>query len=343
MTYTTSINNTLSLLQPNYINHNKFEKLQSTQAKKLSTNFGTIIRAAGKKISSIFTDDEIKVSNIDNYEVSLNSGKVGLVTQEIVKNLILPPTFSVEFNGKSIEPKSNIIKDEVVKAVSFRLGKWNVSLKGDELTFKTRDTDETFILKHAVHVKFHRSPPKLLEDGGFESSPRTLFSDKFITYPAKVISKSEQSGLLEKSFPPVPMTRRVTATEDSIYELTDEPNIFGRMKLKFPMIASLKGAQQKISSENLEDTFIIDYTVDIQANKNKLPGSSKNGIADSKKDITSKVGILRMQLQSGDLFIEANSGQRVFIRHEVNIEIDLDSKVPSILISPGIRRNIYKD
>ncbi|KAF7996312.1 hypothetical protein HCN44_001944 [Aphidius gifuensis] len=258
-------------------------------------------------------------------------------------DLIFPSTFNIEFNGKSIEPKSNKIDDEVGKTVSFWIDKWNVSLNGDELTLKTKDTDETFILKHALHVKLHKTPSKLLEDGGLKSSPTALFSDEIKMYPAKVISKPEGSEPLVKSYEPVEMERQTYANKGSIYELTDKPNEFGRMKLTFPMTASLEGAQQEIHSENMEDTFTVNYTADIQANKNELPKNLTNGIQKAKKRKTSTIGRLRMQLQSGDLLLETSSKHRVFIRHEVVIEIDLDSEVPSILINPAIKRHICDD
>ncbi|KAF7995059.1 hypothetical protein HCN44_004531 [Aphidius gifuensis] len=348
MTFTTSVNNSLPLLQPNYLNRNEFEKLQFIQAKKISTNFGTTMWTAGKKMLSLISNEEIKKATIGQLKVSLGSGKIRLLTEKNTKNLIFPPTFNIELNEKLIEPKSNKITNEEEKTLAFKLDQWHVSLDDDELTFKMKDTGEEFILKHAVHVVAHMYPPKPLEDGSYRSNSGTPISDVKV-YPAKEISKSDGSEPLDREFPPIStvITPKQFDTnendkndeynpllpKESNQEITDRPNSDGRMKLKFPMTASLEGSRQKILLKDCDDTYTVYHTVDIQAS-NKLAK-----IANKKKDGTSKIGKLQMVLYSGELIFEprASSLQCVSIKHDVDIEIDLESEIPSILISPHMK------
>jgi len=41
---------------------------------------------------------------------------------------------------------------------------------------------------------------------------------------------------------------------DYLFRIDDKPNRFGRMKLKFPMTASLEGAHQEILLKDCDDT-----------------------------------------------------------------------------------------
>ncbi|KAF7996383.1 hypothetical protein HCN44_002015 [Aphidius gifuensis] len=342
MTLTTSVNNLLPLVQSNHLNHNKFRRLQFTQAKNISTNFGTTIWAARKKILSLFSNEVIKKAAIGQLKLSLNSGKVILLTPEGMKNFIFPPTFSIEFNGKPIEPISNKIANKEEQPLAFKLNNWHVLLDDDELIFKLKDTGEKFILKHALNVEAHIYPPKPLEDGSYKFNSVTPISD-VIAYPAKLISKSDGSVPLELSWPPInaaiPVNRfdsdeseqskSLLSTEKSDKEITDKPNSFGQIKLKFPMTAFLEGARQQILLRDCDDTYDVYHTVEIQASKN----------LNKKKDETSKIGKLEMRLYSGDITFEprASSKQSVIIKHSVDIEIDLDSEIPSILINPHIK------
>ncbi|KAF7996432.1 hypothetical protein HCN44_002064 [Aphidius gifuensis] len=263
MTFTTNhLNNSLSLLQPNYLNHNRF----GTQAKKISTDNGTTIWATGKKILSLFdANEEIKKNaNIVHLKVSLSSGKVRLLTPEEEKYLIFPPKFSIKVNEESIDPSNNNIDAKPV-TLSFYLGKWHVTLDDDELTLKIRDTGEIFILRHEVYVKALIKPPKQLEDGTYQMVPDPPISDYGVC-GAKIISK--QAGLepFERSFAP----RQTKATAEILKSygnpisealidtksariIDDTPNSFGRMKLKFPMTVSLEGAPLQIKIKNSDD------------------------------------------------------------------------------------------
>ncbi|KAF7996433.1 hypothetical protein HCN44_002065 [Aphidius gifuensis] len=331
-------------------NHLNNSLLSFNQANQISTNFEKIIRTTGNEILSLFAaNEEIKKAKIVHLKVSLSSGKVRLITPEREKNLIFPPTFNIELNKGSIEPKSNKIADEE-ETLSFKLSKWKVLLDDGELKLKVIDTGETFILKHAVHIKAHINPPKPLEDGAFDLTSEPPISN-VRSYTAKIISESEGSKPLDREFPPVKTMataelfksygNQVSETlieTGNVEIIEDRPNSFGRMKLKFPMTASLVGAPQEIKITNTDDTYTAYHTVEIRASK-KLAENLKNGSADENKKRLSKIGKLRVELVSGDLIFEprVSSDQSVFIRQEVDIEIDLDSEVPSILINPHIK------
>ncbi|XP_044001685.1 uncharacterized protein LOC122847892 [Aphidius gifuensis] len=246
-------------------NHLKNSLLSFNQANQISTNFGKIIRTTGKKILSLFSNEQIRKADIVHLKVLLSDGKVRLMTREREKNLIFPPIFSIELNEESIQPISNKISPKE-ESLSYSLGKWNISLDGDALTFKIDDTDETFILKHAVYVKAHINPPKPLKNGRWKMVSETTISDCEMG-SAKIISK--QAGLTDnvRSFAPRqteasaeilksygnPISEALIDTK-SPRIIDDKPNDFGRMKLKFPMTASLEGAPITIKMKDTDDT-----------------------------------------------------------------------------------------
>ncbi|XP_044021300.1 uncharacterized protein LOC122861158 [Aphidius gifuensis] len=303
-------------------------------------NYWTTIQTAGKEILSIFGDEEVKISDIGCFKVSLTSGKVGLITPKFFfgkKDLILPATFNTELNGEPIEPESNKIADEQAQT-SFTLDKWDVSLDGGKLTFKLKDSDEIFILKHSMYAKALQKPPKVSETGGVIQTLPTLSSD-ITNYPAKIISKSEQLGLLERPFPPVnsymPVERLEHFGSDvtkslikcSNGKITDAPDEFGKMKLFFPMTVLLEGGRQEITTTNSLNTLTVHHEVEIETKK-VLSENLKNEFAVKKVDERSNIGLLEILLDSGDLIIELThpNNQSIIMRQEVVIVIDLDGK-----------------
>ncbi|XP_044001687.1 uncharacterized protein LOC122847895 [Aphidius gifuensis] len=348
MTITTSRMNSSLLSEPNNnsnnLHHHESEKLRDNQAIQHSTDFRKTIRAAGNKILSIISDEELKTLDINNFTVSLDNGKVGLITPKRFfgrKDLIFPPTFSIELNDKSIEPKSNKIDAEEEKT-SFKLGNWYGSVDGGKLSLTLKDSNETFILKHTVYVKAHNNPPKYSENDGLSAISPKLDPDYRI-YSAKIISKPEGSKPLERSYSPagtdIPAEQLLkyghTVAKSHLKisngEVTDGPDEFGKMKLKFPMTVVVEGGQQKIKIKDTDDDFNVYHKVEIQAYNEP----AKN----IRRDRLSKNGLLKMQLTSGNLKIEEKNTdeQWIITRQEVDIEIDLDSEIPSIRIDPHVK------
>ncbi|KAF7996343.1 hypothetical protein HCN44_001975 [Aphidius gifuensis] len=349
------LRNTLRLVgTAKYAPNNSTKYLQSmtlSTTERISTDFRIFKRIAGRQILSLFAKQEIKTADFGGLHVSLSSGTVGLITREKHKHLIFPPVFTTELNGRPIEPESNK-NNAKKKTLSFSLGKWNVSCNGHELKFNVNDSDEIFILTHAVHVDAYRSRPERLENGGYRSMRKVyFFDDEIISFPAKIIiSESEGSKplieheILSENIPHSPNIKhhmdygvvlpKYLDVENIDDEITDKPNKFGEMKLKFPMIVSLEGNQEKLEFKNIDDTLTVSHSVKIQTYKNELRKNLKNEIVDEKKYKASKAGKLLIQLESGELATTTHTDQRVIIKYEVNIEIDLDSEVPSILICP---------
>ncbi|KAF7996368.1 hypothetical protein HCN44_002000 [Aphidius gifuensis] len=319
-TLTTSRINSSLVLEPN----NYVRRSHHAQAIQNSTGSWSTIRAAEKKILSIFAKKEVKTVNINNnFMVSLDSGKVRLITPKIFfgrKNLIFPSTFSIELNDKSIKPKSNKIAAEEEKT-SFKLDNWYGLLDGGKLTLKLKDSNETFILKHTVYVKAKNNPPEYSEDEGLLFDPPKLDSDVRI-YSCKIISKPDGLEPLQNF--------------DNLFR-TDCPDEFGKMKLKFPMTVVLEGGQQKIKIKDTDDNFIVYHQVEIRAYKEPAETVTNSG-SNTEGNKISKIGILKMRLNSGNLLIEEidSSDQRILIRQEVDIKIDLDSEIPSILMNPHV-------
>ncbi|XP_044001671.1 uncharacterized protein LOC122847877 [Aphidius gifuensis] len=139
MLTTNRLNHSLPLLQSNDPNDNGSEISHATRAKKIWTNFWGTIHATGKKIS-IFKE-EIKTSNINDFEVSFSSSKASLFSQEIKKNCIFPSIFCTELNGGLIIPKSN--KTGEKKKTSFEIGHWNASFAGDSLVLHSKTKCQT--------------------------------------------------------------------------------------------------------------------------------------------------------------------------------------------------------
>ncbi|KAF7994994.1 hypothetical protein HCN44_004466 [Aphidius gifuensis] len=352
MTLTTSRIDSSLLLESNPLHHHESERSRDTQAIQNSTSFWSTIRAAGKNLLLSIFDDGIKTLNIKGFTVSLDSGNIGLITPKIFfgrKDLIFPPTFSFELNEKSIEPKSNKIAVEEIK--TFKLHNWYGSLDSEKLTLKLKNSNETFILKHTIHVKAHNNPPPYSEVDGVSFKPPKLDSD-VKSYCAKIISQQAGSNPQTRTYLPIgnPMSveKLLSYGHDVPDELvtksngqvTDCPDQYGKMKLKFPMTAVLEGSQQKIKIKDTDDYFIVYHNVEIQAYKEPAETITNSG-----SNTLSKNGIIRMQLSSGNLMIEeaGSSDQRIFIRQEVDIEIDLNKKIPSILIYPCVKRSMSID
>ncbi|KAF7996367.1 hypothetical protein HCN44_001999 [Aphidius gifuensis] len=348
-TLTTSRINSSLVLEPN----NYVRRSHHAQAIQNSTGSCSTIQAAGKKISSIFAEKEVKTLNINhNFTVSLDSGEVGLIIPKIFfgrKDLIFPSTFNIELNDKSIKPKSNKIAAEEEKT-SFKLGNWYGSLDGGKLTLKLKDSNETFILKHTFYVKAENNPPEYSEEEGLLFNPPKLDSNVKV-YSAKITSKPDGSKPLHRTYPPVGSKlppellqrygRKVPGAllKENDDEVTDGPNSDGRMKLQFPMTVVLEGGQQKIKIKDTDDNFNVYHKVEIRAYKEPAETITNSG-SNTGGDKLSKIGILGMQLNSGNLLIEEidSTGQRILIRQEVDIEIDLDSEIPSILMNSHVKR-----
>ncbi|KAF7995817.1 hypothetical protein HCN44_006924 [Aphidius gifuensis] len=179
----------------------------------------TVITSVNK-ILSVFTGKERKSSDVGNFIVSLSNREQSLVT----------PAPCTKHNGAKIEQKySNRIAVEEEKT-SYEFGKLNISLDGGELKFKVKDSDETFILKHAVHVEAHNNPSKTLKDGGTKPVSMHLSS---ICHNAKIISKTE--------------------SDESDLRTTAYPNEYKWIKLQFPMTVSFEGARQEVKIDNRDD------------------------------------------------------------------------------------------
>ncbi|KAF7996298.1 hypothetical protein HCN44_001930 [Aphidius gifuensis] len=353
MLTTNRLNHSLPLLQSNNFNDNRSEISHATRAKKILTNFWGIIHATGK-IISIFKK-EIKTSNISDFEVSFSSSRAALFSQEIKKNCIFPSKFTTKLNEESIKPKSN--KTDVKKETSFEIGNWNASLAGDSLVLRLQNSKKTFILKHAVHVQAHMSPPKIAKNGSVLHTPQKPDSNIVIS-PLKIISKT-LSNSSETTFPPVNVPipyqkffefgddlTETSYEEEDNDKLTHAPNNFGRMKLEFPMAVSLEN-QQKIKLENSNDTFTVYHRVRILAFEDDLPDDLKVSFSDKKINVTSiaEAGILRIGLESGDLSIKPMhfSNRSIILKQEVYIEVDLDSAVPTLLVCPYLKTTFGAD
>ncbi|XP_044001683.1 uncharacterized protein LOC122847890 [Aphidius gifuensis] len=351
MTLTTSRINSSLVLEPN----NYVRRSHHAQAIQNSTGFWSTIRAAGNKISSTFAEKEVKTLNINNnFTVSLDSGEVGLIIPKIFfgrKDLIFPSTFNIKLNDKSIEPKSNKIAAEEEK-ISFKLGNWYGSVDSGKLILKLKDSNETFILKHTYYVKAKNKPPEYSEDEGLLFDPPKLDFDVGI-YSCKIISKPDGLEPLHRTYPPlginIPAERVLryghnvpdALAKENDGKVTDEPNSDGRMILQFPMTVVLEGGQQKIKIKDTDDDFNVYHKVEIRAYKEPAETITNFG-SNTGGDRLSKIGILKMQLTSGNLLIEEidSTGQRILIRQEVDIEIDLDSEIPSILINSRVKRSM---
>ncbi|KAF7996338.1 hypothetical protein HCN44_001970 [Aphidius gifuensis] len=311
---------------PNYFNRRESD----TRVELTSINFWRNVWAAGKILLPTFKDyDRIGTLSIsNNYEISLKTNNgLRIITPKKKKNLILSPRFSTKINGKSVEYDIHKFSYSDKKKL-FRLGKWNVTLGEDEVTFKLKDSDKTFILKHAVYFKAFIRPAKEQEDGWTLVSPK--FDSQIMASSAKITSSTKQAGSLSREFPP-------PSIEEIDDEITNRPNSFGQVKLRFPMNVVLEGAHQEILLKDTNDTFIIYHEVWIRA----LTESSENFqiiSPNKKKDKTSDIGILRMTLDSGDIKIANKpTKQMIIIRQEVDVAIDLDSEIPSISVRPHIK------
>ncbi|KAF7995384.1 hypothetical protein HCN44_006491 [Aphidius gifuensis] len=123
-------------------------------------------------------------------------------------------------------------------------------------------------------------------------------------------------------------------------ETTDTPNSFGMVKLQFPMTVTLEGTPVKIKIKDSDDNFTVYHNVVIKAEKDP-------NVSSKTEDKKSEIGTLRMALESGNIMIESSpdtkTNQVAYIKQEVVIEIDFDSKVPSILVYPYIKYLVSVD
>ncbi|XP_044005774.1 uncharacterized protein LOC122850705 [Aphidius gifuensis] len=338
-------------LSPLGLHNSNLQSSNDIQAKK-TTNFWGTIRAAGRKILSIFVDkDEIATSNLGFFDVSLNSSHLYLITPNKQSALILPPTFSTKLNERSIQPQSNK-KAYNEETSAFYLDKWHVLLDGDELTVKLKDTGETFILKHSVHVKAQKNLPKLNKDGELIIAAPRLDPHAAIK-SAKITSTNESKISSFTEYPPLtwqctPFEQffryghgvPASLIEENNEEITDTPNSFGMVKLQFPMTVTLEGTPVKIKIKDSDDNFTVYHNVVIKAEKDP-------NVSSKTEDKKSEIGTLRMALESGNIMIESSpdtkTNQVAYIKQEVVIEIDFDSKVPSILVYPYIKYLVSVD
>ncbi|XP_044004420.1 uncharacterized protein LOC122849708 [Aphidius gifuensis] len=315
------LNDSMALNGSNYLQCHESKRLYQTQGINSWVYEKTVITSVNK-ILSVFTGKERKSSDVGNFIVSLSNREQSLVTpapwfgQFIGQRtrFFLPPTFSTKHNGAKIEQKySNRIAVEEEKT-SYEFGKLNISLDGGELKFKVKDSDETFILKHAVHVEAHNNPSKTLKDGGTKPVSMHLSS---ICHNAKIISKTE--------------------SDESDLRTTAYPNEYKWIKLQFPMTVSFEGARQEVKIDNRDDNLIVYHTVDIQAYK-ELYGKLNNETADRNENRKSEVGEIQIQLESGDLFIEAREpcDKSIYMKHDVHILVNLDNRVPFIAVKPHV-------
>ncbi|KAF7996311.1 hypothetical protein HCN44_001943 [Aphidius gifuensis] len=346
-------NNSTKYLRSMTLTTNRLNNLLGFQANQISTNFGSTIQAARLKILSIFPDGEIKTSSFGYFEVSLTSSKINLrlMTPNRLKNLILPPVFSTKLNGVLVEPESN--KNDTERKRSFELDKWIVSLDGKKLRLKIQGSEETFTLEHAVYVEAHKPLPKLSENGSVIVRAWIPKLDPSIEiFSAKLRSKTD-SGELHRESPPswhaIPFEKILhyghdvpdSSANQSNDGITDRPNSYGQMKLKFPMTVVLEGGQQKIRIKDTDDDFTIYHTVEIQAEKVPAETLTKFGSSIRRERLV-KPGILHMELDSGDVVIQSTeyTKQTILMRQEVDIVINLDSVVPTILVCPYVKNVI---
>ncbi|KAF7996352.1 hypothetical protein HCN44_001984 [Aphidius gifuensis] len=217
------------------------------------TNVWTTIRAAGKTLLPTFNDDRIKTSSIGDFEVSLSDSNVNVkvMSDKNIRNLIWPPTFSTEFNGKSIKPESN--KNSDIER-SFNVGVCNSLLHGAELKLKLIDSGKTFILKHEIHVKAFQKSPKPVKGGYKRIAPK--LDDRFVYSNAKIISKVKGLEPKEREFKAANnllSNKFVESPKESQDKITDGPDESGKMKLQIPMTVLLEGASYKMKIKDSDD------------------------------------------------------------------------------------------
>ncbi|KAF7995828.1 hypothetical protein HCN44_006935 [Aphidius gifuensis] len=304
-------------------------------------------------------EEEETSYNFGGVNVSLDDGKLKLQRQDTGESLILPIIISPDQPGKKIKlgshkPESK--EEEEEEETSFNVGELDVSLDDGKLKLQVKNTGETFILSHAFHIEAQRKPPKTLEDGSIEvlnspmylcqclicgpkiktktglrgfSTPYTRKSTSRLSYITPWHSET-QYKLHRPEFRKKLLEYKYRAQEDDDDELTVAPNKCGEMKLQFPMDVSLEGARNVIKIRSSDDFLNFYHTVDIKAYHEYNANNLKNR--------TSKIGKFAIQLESGDLLIEAREpcDRRINMKQEVRIIVDLDNAVPRICVEPYV-------
>ncbi|KAF7995774.1 hypothetical protein HCN44_006881 [Aphidius gifuensis] len=245
-------NNSFILLTSHSPSDYRSVTFHHTQAKIKSKNFWEWMRVSANKIFTpkLPYKNETSSTILGNFFVKQSSGTIELITNnKRQKNFIFPAVFTAKYNGELIAVESDTIASEEKGPISFRAGGLNLLLDGDKLKFKVKDSDETFILNHAVHITALKKPTQILKGGGIKILPSAHIDD-VTAYDAELTLKTPKNEEHKKMLRTVnfnySLFRYAAAAAAADYP--------GRVKLQFPMDLSLQGFKHIIKVKETGET-----------------------------------------------------------------------------------------
>ncbi|KAF7995709.1 hypothetical protein HCN44_006816 [Aphidius gifuensis] len=235
--------------------------------------------------------------------------------------------------------------DDDDEVLSSKLGSFIVSIESSKIALIIKKTEKNFILPVAFNTTLNGVSIKPLSNKIAAEDKRTIsfkvdqLSVAIDGYKLKlnVNNRAETDRVFDpqEEFPTSPnlYSFGIEGMEEDELKTYDDS---AKIKLEYPMNIFVQGFCQVVKIHETGESFTIYHTVELQALKE---------IGDKTvKTQKSKIGKFDILLLCGDLLLERRNPEddKLLIKQELWIQLDLDDEEPAVYICPFIKRENFQ-